>query len=767
MKKSYTILFLFLASVCLAQDKDAAYYKQQFHSKYEHKHLSLADSIKAAICLHEYIVQSLEDKERETAQIYANILYAYVGTSRIPELKIKFHDTKLWLPDEHATKEVKKNHYRQIIRYCDTLLLKSPNDTKFTKEKGSSIRSLAKLYRSDSAMVFATKALQHAKKHKLLQEEQYSYSLFGELCYSKGTYQLAMEYYDDALRMAERRQDSSGIMSYSMNKGVVLHEQGVLRESTVSFFKALDYASALGKSRNEARIYLNLYNNYVDLQDDEKALEILEKAKKKSLEADYQEGLLLYYDAKSKIYDNDSTTYDKALLVLEEEINLAKELKDTYYLHSALISKGFIHTEQEQYVQAKVVLQEALNLVLDKKWTKQIAETKLFLGRVHLKEKNYTEALKLIKAANTGELNSTFNKQLLTSNLAETYAGLQQFDKAYPLYVEYKTLQDSMLNEENIRSVTRLEADYTYRQDIERRKLLHQIDMERQSLVRRSLLAGLGLVGLLAFFIFINLRNKAKVNRLLEQKNKEISYQKEQLEELNYTKDRIFAIIGHDLRKPALSFKGISKKVNYLIKKQDFDTLGQFGAQIEENALALNKLTDNLLNWALTQRNVMPYKPVEVALNEHILEVENIFAPTAREKGVQIFNQTPKDISVYADPNALRTILINLIDNAIKYTPEGGTIKISALEGSDKQLKIRVSDTGVGMAKDQLNDLFLLKKDKSKRGTAGEKGTGLGMHLVKELVELNKGRISAVSELGKGTSFDLILPTNTIVQISI
>lgn len=226
-----------------------------------------------------------------------------------------------------------------------------------------------------------------------------------------------------------------------------------------------------------------------------------------------------------------------------------------------------------------------------------------------------------------------------------------------------------------------------------------------QARQHKIIVFSIGILALLSFLLFNNARRK----------NKLISAQKEQLESLNHTKDRIFAIIGHDLRKPAASFRGISKKVKYLIKKQDFETLDKYGQQIEQNALSLNKLTDNLLNWALTQRNVMPYNPSTVSLNDIAMDIQTIFNSSASEKNIQIINNVPGGMNVYADPNALSTILTNLVDNAIKYTPAGGQVRIEALQKNNEQLKIRVSDTGIGMEKIKLMTSFYSKKIKVKK----------------------------------------------------
>lgn len=234
--------------------------------------------------------------------------------------------------------------------------------------------------------------------------------------------------------------------------------------------------------------------------------------------------------------------------------------------------------------------------------------------------------------------------------------------------------------------------------------------------------------------------------------------QNQELQQLNNIKDRIFAIIGHDLRKPALAFRGITKKVNYLLQKQDYKTLSALGNNIEEEALALNKLTDNLLNWALMEKDVMPYQPTLIRLADIVDENIHLFKNIAKDKSLQLMSYVPEEVQVYADRNAVHTIVRNLIDNAIKYTPQDGQIEVRADRNSG-DITIEIRDTGIGIPKEKLQDIFLLQDGKSEEGTAGEKGTGLGLHLVYELVKLNKGSLDVRSRVGEGTAFEVVLPS--------
>lgn len=249
----------------------------------------------------------------------------------------------------------------------------------------------------------------------------------------------------------------------------------------------------------------------------------------------------------------------------------------------------------------------------------------------------------------------------------------------------------------------------------------------------------------------------ATLERKVIERTTELKEINTQLEQVNQMKDRIFAIIGHDLRKPVVAFNGISETINYLVKKEDYSTLQQLGAEIEKDGFALQKLTDNLLNWALTQRDVMPYNPQEVNLSQKAEEILLIFEKVARDKNIELVNKVVKEMRVYADPNALLTILMNLVDNALKYTPKGGRVELVAVNEAEG-VKIQIIDNGMGMSEEQMRDIFLLQKDKSRKGTSGEKGTGLGLHLVNELVKLNGGEINVVSKKGEGSVFRVLLP---------
>jgi len=212
------------------------------------------------------------------------------------------------------------------------------------------------------------------------------------------------------------------------------------------------------------------------------------------------------------------------------------------------------------------------------------------------------------------------------------------------------------------------------------------------------------------------------------------------------------------LRKPALAFRGIAKKVKFLVSQNEFETLDKYGVALEKAAFSLNNLLDNLLNWALQQRSILPYNPIPIDVAQVTEEIYDFFNLLATEKGIALNIVIPESTMIFADINAYSTIVRNLLDNAIKYTPVGGSIDLT-VEEEEQSVVMKVKDTGIGIESDKIDALFELKANKSVAGTAGEKGTGLGLTLVRDLVRLNKGEIKVKSQWNRGTTFEVYLPS--------
>jgi len=243
----------------------------------------------------------------------------------------------------------------------------------------------------------------------------------------------------------------------------------------------------------------------------------------------------------------------------------------------------------------------------------------------------------------------------------------------------------------------------------------------------------------------------------LKKSNDIIRRYSEDLEKAVATRDKLFSIIGHDLRGPIAS---VCSLLRLLEEDQlDPDRKERFFKLAIQNVNGTVELLNNLLYWAKSHQNVIDCKPEIIDIKQIIDEHIELLEETADRKRISLNFELNKPLSVFADRDMTAMVLRNLITNAIKFTPESGKITISVIPADkDNNIEISVTDTGIGISKENIDKLFKIDRDIVRCGTNDEKGTGLGLLLCKEFVEKNRGNIWAESEEGSGSSFKFTLP---------
>jgi PAS domain S-box-containing protein len=229
------------------------------------------------------------------------------------------------------------------------------------------------------------------------------------------------------------------------------------------------------------------------------------------------------------------------------------------------------------------------------------------------------------------------------------------------------------------------------------------------------------------------------------------------LRELNVTKDKIFSIIAHDLKTPFNSIIGFSDILLEKFDSYDRDKIEKLVQYINLAAKPTLAVLDNLLEWVNAQTGRLGFSPKYFFLNHLMKEVTELLFPSAKIKNISLQWNQSEDIEVFADYNMMSSILRNLITNSIKFTKPLGQVTVSSFREGDT-VRIMISDTGIGMDDKKLETIFYLDKTKTTKGTAGEKGSGLGLILCKEFIEKHGGRIEVDSVVGEGTQFTIVLP---------
>jgi len=229
------------------------------------------------------------------------------------------------------------------------------------------------------------------------------------------------------------------------------------------------------------------------------------------------------------------------------------------------------------------------------------------------------------------------------------------------------------------------------------------------------------------------------------------------LQELNATKDKFFSIIAHDLKNPFNTLLGFSDLLVRNASKYSPDKIEQFAKTMNNSAKNAYQLLENLLEWSRIQTGIIEPKLEKIKPSDLIYEVTLLSEPIAKSKNIILTSENNCDDYIYADKEMTKTILRNLITNALKFTKPNGHVKIST-QKMDKNVLFHVSDNGIGIEPEHIEKLFRIESKLSKIGTADEKGTGLGLILCKEFIEKNNGEIWVESELGKGSDFKFTLP---------
>jgi|GEM_PF-1297615 len=252
-------------------------------------------------------------------------------------------------------------------------------------------------------------------------------------------------------------------------------------------------------------------------------------------------------------------------------------------------------------------------------------------------------------------------------------------------------------------------------------------------------------------------RQLIREKHALEQTLAKLNEANTELKELDATKNKFFSIIAHDLKNPFNALLGLTDLMMNEFSNFNQDEVRNMAAAMHETSLQTYTLLENLLEWSRLQTGKLNPVIEQIMPDSIVNEVIDQTSPAAKLKNISLIGKLAGTDAVLADRSMLNTVLRNLVTNAIKFTANNGTITITTIL-KPAFLEFAVTDTGIGIEPEHLSNLFGLDCGLSKRGTANEKGTGLGLILCREFVELQHGNIWVESELGKGSSFIFTLP---------
>lgn len=577
-------------------------------------------------------------------------------------------------------------------------------------------------------------------------------------------YDHALASFRRALKLYRSLQDVPGRARVLRHLGQALHLQGDTGQARNSYLEALRLAQETRDLTATALTYTRIAELYESQRLWARALASHERAYASWQQTGDQAGQTASLTAMGASH-HQLRHYSRALYYLRQALADAQKLNDSTRTSQALTSTGQVYDELGNYEEALGYYARALRFMPAATPPAQRATALHVLATTHDSLGNWSDAIRALREAVPLAERGGSRVQLssLYKALADDYRRKDDYQNALEALSRYSALQDDVFAEQRSAQVAELQTRYeTEKKEREIQLLtkgrqMQEANLQRQKLLRNALAIGALLLLLTVGALYRSRRQQARANRLLQRKNRAINRQKEELRRLNQTKDTLFSVISHDLRSPLSSLYSLFTLMN--MGTVPPDRLAAHTQRLTRTLDVTLRLLDNLLNWSAGQMQSNKVRPEKLPLETFTEEALALLASDAERKSIQMTSQVPSPCLVRADPNMVRLVLRNLVGNAIKFTPQGGSILVAArrLE-HEGAWEVSVTDTGVGIAPEDHGKVLGQDGHHTTLGTAQEKGAGLGLRLCKEFVERNGGRLSFSSRVGKGTTFWFTLP---------
>jgi signal transduction histidine kinase len=339
-------------------------------------------------------------------------------------------------------------------------------------------------------------------------------------------------------------------------------------------------------------------------------------------------------------------------------------------------------------------------------------------------------------------------------NMAVVEENRGNYKQALIYRKESEQWQDSLNNQNKIWAVADYEKKYAVAQKQKQISVLKVENKLKETERNTMFYSLLGLLLLLSGGVHVYAQKVKNAKIILSQKVK--------LDELNATKDQLFSIVSHDLRSSVNALKTSNTKLTSSLETKNYDQLDQLLQQNNTIANGAYNLLDNLLHWALLQTKQLYFHKDSVHLFSIVQQIEYNYKPLLIDKSIAFENAVSKNSFIFVDLDSLKIILRNLLDNAIKFTPENGQISFYTIETNTDFCQLVIQDSGLGMSQNTVNELLQDSELLAKKKNSEIIGTGLGMQLCKQMIKKNGGTLAIESELHKGTKMILSFP-KTIV----
>ncbi len=611
-------------------------------------------------------------------------------------------------------------------------------------------------YQLDSLLLLSKKALELSKKSNYKRGIAESHSGIGTFYSDRGKHKEAIKYFKKAIEISEELNDTDSKLYLINNIAGEYSYQGNYALALKEYLKAVEMAELVGNKDMLSVINENIAGLYVEQKDFKQAMLFYKKVK--SLNEEIGNPIFM-----AETMSNMASAYadmgelDHAMFNANSAIRVFEDEKIMDWLAYAYEIKGKTYLKQKKYTWAMYWYRQSE--LLHKELNDDRSEIPLLNGMAEASLYMNKDSIAEVYAHRAHKLSRKIEDIAGTKNCAKTlyniYKNKGDFATALEYHELFQKISDTLTRKENKKGLTMLKTKIEYDQQKEQLILENEKALAKQkSYVYAALFILFIFLGI-TILIRRNEKIQKKLNKELISKKTDLEKKEEHLKDANQTKDKLFSIIGHDLRGPIGAFQGLMKlfKEGEMSKEEFLEFVPKLKSDIDHIAFTLN----NLLSWGQTQMDGSVTKPTVTSLETIVLENIALLSEIANNKSIKLINRIEANTLTWVDTNQIDIVIRNLISNALKFTPEKGMVTIGAVEKS-KYWEIYVRDNGVGMNEETLGKIFNKSSNHTTYGTNDEKGTGLGLSLCKEMVEKNKGIIWVDSAINRGSSFYFTVP---------
>ena len=612
------------------------------------------------------------------------------------------------------------------------------------------------------------------------------YNTRGTINYYKSNYRIALKWYKKSYNLYRTHDMLSREAVLLNNLGLAYSELSNYKMSLKYYFDALQLHEKSKNKKGEALTFSNIGIIYFNIGNLDKAMEFYEKSLDIRLKLNDDFGIASCYTNIGNILII-KKEFDKALDYNQKALKIFKDKDDIYNLANTYQQIGYYFLTVEDFQNSIIYYKKALEIGNKIKSENIIAHSCLNIGFSLMKIGKYNEVYDYLilsqkKFKKIGDLNML---KYSYESLSEYYEKTGNDKKSLKYYKKYSLLNDSLISLELSKRITESELLFESEKKenkiniLTKEKELNKLKFEKTNQFKRMLIILVIIAVLFAIILLWRFIEKIRSNKLLheknvslEDKNIQIEEQNQKIEEhviklkeLDETKSRFFANISHEFRTPLTLIQGPVQDVIKLEKKELSDDKIYNLKIAHQNINHLKTLIDQILDLAKLKSGKLGLKTSKLDIVSFLEQIVNSFnsAIAAKKKISVLFHKNHENVYVYFDRQKLETIFMNLLSNAAKYIPNEGSITIEILDDGtintvENFIRIKIADTGIGISQDDLPHIFNRFYRAGNSSLSNIEGTGIGLELTKELIELHGGQISVESELGKGTTFFINFP---------